>query len=136
MGVATEAVENLDVLSLVVEGVTDGLSLVGGRGCRERTLEALGSEAVIGQVLAVHERHVEKGALPRGQPGIVASTERAPQDLTCRGIKGEGARVLPKDVPGHLIEEEDEGERPVRAGFPVREGSGRRGRHRPLELLL
>ena len=79
---------------------------------------ALDREFLVGEILAVLERHVEELALDGQQPQVVAPGERLARALPRVRVLREGARVAPEEVAGELVEHDHEGEHRLRRGAP------------------
>ena len=96
-------------LPLLVEAV--GPRRAGGGWHKLRELLSL-----ILQVLAVLEWQVEKNPLKRRQITVEAARQRRLCHAERLPIRGKGPGVIPKEIAGELVEENDQGQRAVR-GF-------------------
>ncbi len=73
---------------------------------------------MVGQLLGMHEGHIEEFEQGRVDPAICAAPDRAAGDIPRQRVAGKGLRCAAKHVAGKLVEHDDERERAVVIVFP------------------
>src|SRR3954447_1501814 len=95
-------------------GISDVLVVGGGA-------EQLDAAQLIGQMLRMHERHIEEFEQRRLDARIGAAVNRAARDLARLRVAGIGHGVIAKHVAGKLVEHDGERQRAVIGGLPGRQ---------------
>src|SRR5690606_5922811 len=80
-----------------------------------RSFEQRERKLLILKRLAVLERHVEEETASPANLDIIAMGDSAAGNVAGEGIGGKGRGALPEHIAGQLIEQQDRGQRFVRA---------------------
>src|SRR5215472_3125433 len=118
---AAEPLDDLDIGASVTAQRTATVALA------LRAVEQSHRAALVGEVLAMVKRHVEKPPPRLGNQPVEPAGERPVGGGTRDRVGGVGARLVAKDVARDLVEQQHQGERALGQRFPRPQLAGRTG---------